>query len=160
MKESDHDTQVGGQLLDIERPSGGGGLIGMGGMAIWGGIWEPGAPGGRGGPGIPPGGGGGIFSFGGRGPPPLIRGGGRFTPAGGGGPLDWVTDFSILKWNWRKNWEKKITWKTVNPHISCFQIKYPGWLCGNKTLISTCLVSLFQWVQKRFSALSISLLGT
>lgn len=26
--------------------------------------------------------------------------------------------------------------------------------------ISTCLVSLFQWVQKRFSALSISLLGT
>lgn len=26
------------QLLDIERPSGGGGLIGMGGMCIWWGI--------------------------------------------------------------------------------------------------------------------------
>lgn len=65
---------------------------------MWG---VPGAPGGRGG--IPPGGGGGIESFGGRGPTPLMRGGGRFTPAGGGGPLDWGA-FSILKWNCRKNW--------------------------------------------------------
>lgn len=52
------------QLLDIERPSGGGGLIGMGGMCIWWGICgAPGAPGGRGGTGIPPGGGGGRESF-------------------------------------------------------------------------------------------------
>lgn len=31
---------------------------------------------------------------------------------------------------------------------------------GLNNLSFTCLVSLFQWVQNRFSALSISLLGT
>lgn len=92
----------------------------------------PGAPGGRGGTGIPPGGGGGILSFGGRGPTPLMRGGGRFTPAGGGGPLDWVTAFSILKWNCRKNWEGKLHERRVKPRVSCSKIKYPAWLPGNK----------------------------
>lgn len=81
------------QLWDIVRPSGGGGLIGMGGMGIWGGIW--GAPGGSGGTGIPSCGWC-MDSCGRRGPTPLIRGGGRFTPAGGGGPLDRIA-FSILK---------------------------------------------------------------
>ena len=115
----DHETLVEDQLLDNEMPSGGGGLIGMGGMGIWGGMWgAPGAPGGRGGTDIPPGGGGGRESFGGRGPTPLMRGGGRFTPAAGGGPLDWGAAFSILKWNWRKNCEGKIT-KKVKPHLSC-----------------------------------------
>lgn len=103
MNDSNQNPPVDDQL-DIERPSGGGGLIGIGGMGIWG---APGAPGGSGGTGIPPGGGGGMLSFNGRGPIPLIRGGGRFTPAGGGGPLDGGTAFSILKWNWRKNYKEK-----------------------------------------------------
>ena len=45
-----------------------------------------------------------MGSFGGRGPIPLISGGGRLMFAGGTGPLDCEMDFSILKWNCKKNW--------------------------------------------------------
>lgn len=137
--------------LDNHRPSGGGGLMGMGG--IWGGIWgAPVAPGGRGGMDIPPGGGGGMESLPGCPSIALIRGGGRFTPAGGGRPPIGGRAFSILKWNCRKNYEDdqhRLTTYFLHKMLRC--------LCCKKR---TCLVSLFQWVQKRVSALSISLLGT
>lgn len=37
-EKKNHDSLVRGQLLDSVRPSGGGGLMGMGGMGIWWGI--------------------------------------------------------------------------------------------------------------------------
>lgn len=122
---------------------------------MWG---APGAPGGRGGTGIPPGGGGGIESLGGRFPTPLIRGGGRFTPAGGGGPLAWGRAFSILKWNWRKNWKEKKQEGYTLCHVLELVTQFETVVTNES--ICTCFVSLFQWVQKRFSALSISRLGT
>lgn len=64
---------------------------------------------------IPPGGGGGM-SLPGCPSTALIRGGGRFRPAGGGGPPIGGRDFSILKWNWRKNCGDETT--KVKPHIS------------------------------------------
>lgn len=112
------------------------------------------APGGRGGIDIPPGGGGGMESLPGCPSMALIRGGGRFTPAGGGGPPSGGRAFSILKWNCRKNCEEeRQRWSN---HIF---LTYKTMSSGRCTK-GTCLVSLFQCVQKRVSALSISLLGT
>lgn len=128
---TNHNTLTRDQL-DIVSPSGGGGLIGIGGMGIWGGIWgAPGAPGGRGGTAIPPGGGG-IDSFGGR--DPLMRGGGRFTLAAGGGPLDGTRGFSILKWNCRKNCEDK---QNIGARSNwCFPKKNPYWICASMFIIN------------------------
>lgn len=135
---------------DNQRPSGGGGLMGIGG--IWGGICgAPVAPGGRGGMDIPPGGGGGM-SLPGCPSTALIRGGGRFIPVGTSGPPTGGRSFSILKWNCRKNCKDEQQRSTTY-----FLLKMLDCLCCTKI---TCLVSLFQWVQKRVSALSISLLGT
>lgn len=100
---------------------------------------------------IPPGGGGGMESLPGCPSIALIRGGGRFTPVGGGGPPTIGRDFSILKWNCRKNCKDEHRLTTY------FLLKVLLYLRCTKR---TCLVSLFQWVQKRVSALSISLLGT
>lgn len=80
-----------------------------------------GALGGGGGiPGIPPGGGGGMASVGGWPPRPVISGGGRLIVAGAACPPGGGISFSILKWNWRKNWRGK-TEKAV--HIWLTQSK-------------------------------------